>query len=399
MGEMSSVTLSTRARHGCLRSSPVERVSYLLVLAVGAYLYCCSALWAQTSDPQTSNSNKSWTDTTESQSDNINPSRTVESHTQRGNRTADSQSLERRGLEGTFEPYQDVEKTTVQVNATTVRTTTRTFARDADGAKTLTQVTEEERHALPGGASNVVRTTSNPDVNGDLQIARREIEETKTTGKDAEETKTTVMLPGVEGGLIPAMRMEERRQQGANDTVQSQKTTLLPDGAGKWQVSEVRQTTTRQEGKNSSSEEKVSRTDPDGKLSVVSRTLSKESENDSGEKHNAVETYSVDVPGLAADGGLHLVERDTTAQATSATGQQITKRQVEQLNPGDPGSGLRVTILTTDAVLPSASGAQATQTIQIRDSNGSFGVVSVDTAKSDNIHAIQVQIGPSDKPK
>jgi hypothetical protein len=71
---------------------------------------------------------------------------------------------------------------------------------------------------------------------------------------------------------------------------------------------------------------------------------------------------------------------------------------VEQADPSDPGSGLRVSILTTDTVRPGSSGAQATQTIQLRDSNGNFDVVSVDTSKSDNIHAVQVQIAPSEKP-
>jgi hypothetical protein len=94
-----------------------------------------------------------------------------------------------------------------------------------------------------------------------------------------------------------------------------------------------------------------------------------------------------------------LVERATTAQHTSSTGQQTTEQQVEQSNPGDPGSGLRVITLTTDTVRPGASGAQATRTIQARDANGSLGIVSVDTTKSDNIHAIQVQIAPSKKQK
>jgi hypothetical protein len=72
---------------------------------------------------------------------------------------------------------------------------------------------------------------------------------------------------------------------------------------------------------------------------------------------------------------------------------------VEQANPGDPGSGLRVTTVTIDTVRPGASGAQATRTVEARDANGNFGVVSVDTKKSDNIHAIQVQIAPSEPSK
>jgi hypothetical protein len=374
-------------------------LSQVILLAIGAYFGSTVALRAQTSDSQTGDANKSWTATTESQTDNVNPTRTLESHTRNGNRTLDKQSVERRGSDGHFEAYQDIEKETVQVDATTVRTTTRAFARDANGAKTLVQVTEEEKHALPGGDSNVVRVTSNPDVNGRLQLVRRETEETKQTSKNVEETKTTVSIPSVNGGLAPAMKVQEVRKRGANDTVESQKTTLLPDGAGKWQVSEMRQATTREEGKSRSTEERVSRTDSEGKLGEVSRTVSKESETAPGEKRNTVETYSVDVPGSARDGSLHLVERATTAQRTSSTGQQTTEQQVEQLNPGAPGSGLRVTTVTTDTVRPGQSGAQAARTVQVRDANGSFGIVSVDTKKSDDIHAIQVQIAPSEKPK
>ncbi|HST11388.1 MAG TPA: hypothetical protein VLL05_13510, partial [Terriglobales bacterium] len=214
-----------------------------------------------------------------------------------------------------------------------------------------------------------------------------------------EVTNTTVMLPSVNGGLAPAMKVQERRKQGANDTVDSQKTTLLPDGAGNWQVGEIRQATTRQEGKNRSTEEQVSRTDSEGRLGEVSRTVSNESESASGEKHNTVETYSADVAGSARDGSLHLVERATTVQRTSSTGQQTTEQQVEQLNAGDPSSGLRVTTLTTDTVLPNPSGTQRKRTVQARDANGSFGIVFVDTTKSNEIPSIQVQIAPSERPK
>jgi len=371
---------------------------HLITVAIGAFLCSALALWAQTSGSQASDAGKSWNVTTESESGSASPTRTLKSHTQNGNRTVDYQSVQRRGPNGDFEPYQDIEKTTVQVNATTVRTTTRTFGRDSDGGKTLVQVTEEEARTLPGGDSNVVRTTSNPDANGRLQLVQRQIEETKKIGKDVEETKTTVMLPGINGDLAPAMKTQERRERSANDSVISQKTTLLADGTGKWQVGEVRQTTTRQDGNERTTEERVSRPDPEGKLGEISRTVSKDSENAPGEKRNRVETYSVDVPGSPRDGSLHLVERATTAQSTSSTGQQTTARQVERADPGDPGSSLRVSIVTNDTVRPGASGARATQTIQLRDSNGDFEVISVDTSKSDSTHAVQVQIAPAAKP-
>ena len=379
----------------------MARLGQLMLLAIGTYFCSSPALWAQTSDSQREAAPNSWTATTETQSGNINPTRTIESHTQSGNRTLDKQSLQRRGSDGQFEPYQDVEKETVQLDATSVQTITRTFGRDANGAKTLVQVTEEERHALPGGDSNVVSTISNPDGNGKLQLIQRQIEETKKTSADVEEIKTTMMLPSANGGLAPAMKVQERRQRGANDTVESQKTTLLPDGVGNWQVSEIRRAISRQEGKSKdrSTEERISRRDSEGKLGEVSRTLSNESESASGETRSTVETYSINVPGSVVDGSLHLVERATAAQRTNSTGQQITDHQVQRPIPGEPGSSLQVTIQTTDTVRPDPSGAQATRTVQARDVNGNLGVVLVDTTKSDNIHAIQVQIAPSEKPK
>jgi hypothetical protein len=396
-GDGKSAPVDRRCSDGRPRLSRAAHLSQVMLLAIGA---CCSnlALWAQTSDSQTGEAKTSWTATTESQSDNVNSTRTIESHTQGGDRTLDNQSVQHRGSDGHFEPYQDIEKETVQVDAGTVRTTTRTFGRDANGVKTLVQVAEEEKHTLPGGDSNVIRATSNPDANGKLQLVQRQIEETKRTSKDVEETKITVMLPSVNGGLAPAMKVQERRERGANDTVESQKITLLPDGAGNWQVGEIRHATTRQEDKDRSSEERVSRPDSEGKVGEVFRIVSKESESASGEGRSTVETYSVDVPGSARDGNLHMVERATT-QRTSSIGQQTTEQQVEQPNPGDPGSGLRVTTLTTETVSLGPSGAQATRTIQARDANGRLAVVYVDTTKSDNVPAVQVQIAPSEKPK
>jgi len=377
--------------------SRVLRSSQLVFLAIGVCLG--SSLWAQTSDSQSSDANKSWTATTDLNSDNANPTRTIESHTQSGNRTVDTHSIQRRGSSGDFEGYQDIEKETVKVNSTTVRTITRTFGRDSDGAKTLLQVNEEETHTLPGGDSSSVRVVSNPDANGNLQPVQREIAQTKKIDKNVEETKTTVMLLGINGDLAPAMQIQERRERGANNSVDSQKTTLLPDGAGNWQVSETKRDITRQDGKNRSTEERISRIDPEGKLSEISRTVSKQSENASGEKHNTEDVYSVNVPGAAQDGSLHLVQRASTSQRTGSGGQQVTEHQVEQPDPGNPDSGLRVTILTTDTVRPGVTGARSTQTIQALDANGSLSVVSIDTTKSSTAGTVQVQIAPPAKPK
>ena len=136
---------------------------------ISAYSFCPS-VFAQTSDSRTAEEpTKSWTATTDLKGNDLNPTRIIESHSQTGNRTLDERSVQIRGSDGHLEPYQDIERETLQVDATTMRTTTRTFGRDLNGRKTLVQVTEEENHTLPGGDSNVIRITSNPDVYGKLQ--------------------------------------------------------------------------------------------------------------------------------------------------------------------------------------------------------------------------------------
>ena len=112
---------------------PATKISALL--AITAYFCCSLALWAQTSDSQSDGANKSWTASTESNGQNAEPLRTIETHTQSGNRTLDKQMVQRRAMDGGFVPYQDIEKETVQVDDGTVRTTTRTFAHDADGGE------------------------------------------------------------------------------------------------------------------------------------------------------------------------------------------------------------------------------------------------------------------------
>ena len=131
-------------RTGFLRSSAVG-VRLLMLLAISAHICLCSAiaLSAQTSGSPTDDASTSRTDTIESLGGNVNPTRTVESHTQSGNRTVDNRSIQRLGASGNFEPYQDIETETVKVNATTVRTTTRAFGRDA-GAREIARKGQPE---------------------------------------------------------------------------------------------------------------------------------------------------------------------------------------------------------------------------------------------------------------
>ena len=374
-------------------------LGYVLILTICTF--CCFGLRlsAQTSGSQ--ELPKQWQSTTDLKSDNLIPERIpvriIESHSQDGNRKLDKRSVEIRGTDGHFEPYQDIERENLRVDASTVRTTMRTFARDVNGRKALVQVTEEEKHNLPSD-DNIVRVTYNPDVNGRLQPVQREIVETKRSGKDLEETNTTVMLLSVFGGLAPAFKTQEIRKRGANDRVTTEKTTWLPDVNGKWQLSEIRHNTATQEAEDRKIEDIVSRPDAEGKLGQISLVVSQESESTSGEKRAVEETYSIDVPGTTRDGSLHLVERKTSTKSSSSTAKGETEQEIEQTDPGDPGAGLRVSVFVDGKIVSEPSGEQSTVTIRARDSNGSFGIVSVDTTKADRIPTLQIQQTPSEKP-
>jgi hypothetical protein len=356
------------------------------------------SLYAQTSTDQAGDTNQSWTATTESQTADTNPTRTTESHKQSGNRTVDSQHVERLGPDGRYERYFDIEKETLRVSPTTTKTITRSFGRDADGQKVLTQVTEEERQSLPGGNEKVVRVTSNADLDGRLQIVQREVADTKKISPDVQETKTTVFSSDGSGDLVPSMQIKERQKTGSDHTVSVQKSTLLLDGAGNWQVNEVKESTIKENGNERTVDERISQPSSDGKLVVVSSTLGKESQTSAGEKQSTVETYSTDAPGSAGDGKLHLSQRVITVNRSRSGGGKQTERQVEQINPGDPNAGLHVTIQTLDSAQPGPSGIRETRTIQVRDATGKFGVVSVDNTKSNKNQSVTVDISPQHKP-
>jgi len=369
-------------------------VSRVLINWIISVILCGgAAVSAQAQDAQANSSDESWTATTQTSVENTNPSRTTESHAKSGNRSVDKQRVEVLGPDGQYQPDSDTERETIEVNATTTRTVVRAYRWDGNGRRYLVQVVDEEAQSSTSGDTQVVRTTSNSDVNGNLQVVQRAVADTKKTNPDAQETKTTVYLADGNGGFAPSLRTQELQKRIADHSVDVKKITLLPDGNGNWAVGEIKENTIN-DGKNRTSEERVSRPDINGRFSEVSRTVRKEAETAAGAKSNTVETYSMDVPGVAGDGRLHLNQRATTVQ-TGDSASKIT----EQPTPGNPSDGLQVSAKTKYTVRYAASGAQQTKTIQTRDANGTFSVVSVETEKSDHVPPEQVPKAPEHKPQ
>jgi hypothetical protein len=372
-------------------------IVFSVSLSVSTLTQPCAHAQAQGSSDASS---QSWTATTQQQlPSSQNPTRTSETHTESGGRTIDNQRTENLGTDGHYEPYLDVQKESVKVDANTTRTVERTFGRDSDGRKTLVQVTEEESRNLPGGEVKVVRTTSDPDANGALQTVQREVLDTRQISPNVQETKSTLLTASPNGGLTPSLQTTDRETKTGDHNVEFHKSTSLPDSNGNWQLSEVREGTVKDDGKDRTKEEHVLRPGTDGNLSVVERTVSKESENAAGEKRETVATYSTNLPGTPIDDSLHLNQEVTTVYR-KADGAQSTRTVVEQRNPAEPSSSLRVTQEAIDIIRPgTANTTRETQTLRSLDSNGELGVVSVDTRKQDNSPAVHVDIAPAKTPQ
>jgi hypothetical protein len=321
---------------------------------------------------QQSGGDEAWTKTTDSAAQNLNPSRTTESHTKSGNRTVDKQKLEVLGPNGRYQPFSETETETVEVGGGTTRTVVRTYQWNENGQRLLTQVTEENSRASATGDTRVERKISNADVNGNFRVVQREVADTRKLSSGAEETKSSVYRADSYGGFTQVGQTQELKTRGADDSVAVKKTTLLPDGNGSWKVSGVSETTVKEDGKNRITEERVSSADLEGRLQENSRTVAKETETPSGEKRSVIETY---------DGSAQLNSRVTRTQKKDSSG-EIVEERMEGPNLGNPSDGPKITGRAKYVVKYAGPGTQQSSTVEIRDANGNYKVVSSDTQTS-----------------
>ena len=380
--------------------NPIDALStkFIIKLIISVIFCALAPVCAQTQNAQPSGTTESWTATTQTSLQNTSPSRTTDSHVRSGNQTVDKQIVEALGPNGRYQSSSETEKETIHVDATTTRTVVRSYSWDVNGQRDLQQVKEEEARSSASGDVHVIRTMSESDGNGNLQVIQREVADTRKISPDVQETKTTTYLPNGNGGLTPSLQTQELQKRIADHRVEVKKTLLQPNSSGNWEVAEAKETTLKEENKNRTSEERISRPDSEGGLSEVSRTVGKETENSAGEKNTTVETYFTNAPGVAADGSLRLNWQVTTVEKTNAGG-RTTEQQGKQPNPNDTNGGLQVTTKTKYTVRYAASSTEETKTVQERDINGAFNVVSAEARKSNQARAAQEQLAPSAKPK
>lgn len=346
----------------------------------------CLLTLAPLGQAQSNSGSGSWTSSSQvEQSESAaNPTRTRVVHTEKNGRVIDKTITETLGPDGHYIPYSETEKESVRVNATTMRTIERSYGM-AGGERTLISQKQEETRTLANGEEKTERTISGLDGSGGLQVVQREQVDTKQVSPGVTTTKSTVYSADGSGGLGATVQTELTEKKTDAGKTEFKKTTMLSDGAGHWQASEVREGSTQQQAGGQVKEERVLRPDAgSGALSVVERTVTRETTGSGGDKRDTTETYSTSIPGLTSDGSLQLVKREETVQHAATGGQQNTTRQVEQLNPGDPSSGLQVIQQGTDIVRTGTNGVtQSQMTVSVKGPDGQMHVVLVNTGKSD----------------
>lgn len=358
---------------------------------VSLSLFVGAAVCVQAQGAQQGSTDESWTATRDTTVANTNPSRTIESHSKSGNRTVDKQRLELLGPDGRYVPSSETETETVQVDATTTRTVVRTYAWNENGGRQLAQVTEEESRTTANGGSHVVRSISDADAYGNLQVVQRELADTSKVSPNAEETNSTISRPDGYGGFAEAVQTQEVKTRNADGTVRSKTTALVPDGNGNWEMLQTKEKTIKNDGKTRTTEERT-----EGRLSERSRTVSEETETGSGEKRKTVETYSNYIPGSGyGDSGMNLNQRITTVQKKDSSGETI-EGQVEEGNAVNPGDSPRVTAKTKYVVTYGYAGTQQTKTVEVRDGGGNFYVF--ETQKSNQTTSAQKPPTSANKP-
>ena len=390
---MAIIKLEGRFSFAGVRTFAGVRMVVKAVVVVGLCLG--SVVVARAQDSSSSKGDEAWTTTSESKTENTNPSRTLESHSKSGNRRVDKQRVEVLGPDGHYQPDSDTETETIKVNNSTTRTVVRTYRWDGNGRRQLSVVTEEDARTTGSGDQHVTRTTSNADVNGGLQVVQREVADTSKSGPDTQETKSTLYQSDGNGGFSKLRQTDEVEKSKADQSVEVKKTTQIPDGNGGWQVGEVKEQTIKKDGKNRTTEESVSRADVNGKLSEVSRTVGRETEDAGGEKNSTVDSYSTQLPGSAGNGTLQLNRRVTTVQKKNSTGENA-EQHFEERSLGNPSDGLQVKAKTKYVVQYAAGGTQQTKSTEVRDSAGNFSAVSVESQKSN--HPPQAAEKPADNP-
>ena len=227
------------------------------------------------------------------------------------------------------DPQAFIEEETIQVNPETTRTVTRTYHDDGYGSRRLVRVAEETRTVTEDGQEEAVRTISNPDANGRLQVQMEETQRVVARGDNEFEVQTVVTRPGANRGLQPMEQYVQTELRQADGTVELDRIYYVLGSDRQWQPLERRTAVTRAVGEERRTEEEVYRADLNQRMSLSDKITSREWQTEDGTVQRTIETRNVN-----SQGRLELAERVSTVQSTGPDGAVETVQNVEVRHQG-----------------------------------------------------------------
>jgi hypothetical protein len=298
-----------------------------------------------------------------------NPSRTTQTRRQDNGSKVETQIVEAPS-DGDYKVIHETEQETIRVDANTVRVVQRLYA-PSNGTRKPYQMSEEEQHTGPGSRESVVRTISTLDPDGHSQVQERDIEETDLTAPDVRETKTTV-LRVVAGDLVPVQKFEQT-ERNKGDSVEVQRNMLALDGTDHFQVIQAERSVVTQTKDGQTMERTTYGNDGRMPLAPIETTGSERKSGDT--QRETSQTFSVNVPGRTLDDHLHLVQQQSLQTVAAPGGSASTEKQVQELNPGVPEDGLRLTTLENETSHPiGKSETENHKEVRSLDINGNFPI-------------------------
>jgi hypothetical protein len=307
------------------------------------------------------------------------PLRRVERRTESGGRKIIIEATETPGVEGKWEPIEEIVTDTSRGQAK------RDVFRFYLGRQRLAETTqlELETRAPEKNTRNVQRTWIT-DLDGRLTLSSGYVEETKLVSPGIQQRTATLSLQSPEGSLHEVERRESTEHQVSSAVAQHDSTNSVRDLNGRWVATEARSGQTRGIGSAEHVEEEtIQRQNLTGALAVRDSVVTRTSETN-GEKRVLTETYSQDAEGFVRSDN-HLALRQRLRRSTTATtdGGESTVEEVEARNPVAPNDPMRVirrTLLTVRRVAPDRWVTE--RQMFERDLNGRLVLVADDTEET-----------------
>lgn len=319
------------------------------------------------------------------------PLRRVERTTASGGRKIIIETTEAPGVEGAWQPVEEVVTETTRGPAkgglrdtSIARTQRDVFRFDFDRRRRLAESTQSELETQPNADTRNVQRTWIADLDGRLTLSSGNIEETRVISPGIQQKDATLLLQSPEGSLREVERASSTEQQVSSAVVRSDSTRSVRDLNGRWVPTETRSGQTRGVGSAERVEEEtIQRQNLVGTLVLGDKVVTRTSESN-GDSRVVIETYAQDAEGFVrADSHLALRQRVRRSTTVSADGSRSTIEEIDARNPvapNDPMRMIRRTVVTVRSVGPGRSVTE--RRIFERDVNGRLILVAEDTGES-----------------